>query len=129
MCVFVSLSPGVIVVKAEGSLDVKEDTALKIRHRRFTAEKKTPPDRQPKSDSIQDNKHSASVPQVAELHAEEEDKGAEIDVETDGTNGTMKDADEEGENEVIQSHKEELKVSGCLHKLKHILPQLNSLSK
>ncbi|XP_063334882.1 uncharacterized protein stbd1 [Pelmatolapia mariae] len=98
------------VVKAEGSLDVKEDTALKIRHRRLTAEKKTPPDRQPKSDSVQDNKHSSSVEQVAELHAEEEDKGAEIDVETDGTNGTMKDADEQGENEVIRSHKEELKV-------------------
>nr|XP_004538449.1 starch-binding domain-containing protein 1 [Maylandia zebra] len=94
------------VVKAEGCLDVEEDTALNIRHRRRTAEKKTPPHRQPKSDSVQDNKHSASVQQVAELHAEEEDKGAEIDVETDGTNGTM----EEGENKVIQSHKEELKV-------------------
>lgn len=118
------LSPDVIVVKAEGSLDVKEDTALKIRHRRLTAEKKTSPDHQPKSDSVQDNKHSASVQQVAELHAEEEDKGAEIDVETDGT---MMDADEEGENEVIWSHKEELKVRGYLYKLKHILPQLNSL--
>lgn len=119
MCVCVSLSPDVIVVRAEGSLDVEEDTALKIRHRRLTAEKKTPPHRQPKSDSVQDNKHSASVQQVAELHAEEEDEGAEIDVETDGTM-------EEGENEVIQSHKEELKVSGYLYKL-HILPQLNSL--
>lgn len=119
---FVCLSPDVIVVKAEGCLDVEEDTALNIRHRRLTAEKKTPPHRQPKSDSVQDNKHSASVQQVAELHAEEEDKGAEIDVETDGTNGTM----EQGENKVIQSHKEELKVSGYLYKL-HILPQLNSL--
>lgn len=124
MCLCVCFSSDVIVVKGEGSLDV-EDTALKIRHRRLTAEKKPPPDRQPKGDSVQDNKHSASVEQVAELHAEEEDKGAEIDVETDGT---MKDADEEGENEVIQSHKEEMKVSGYLYKFKHILPQLNALS-
>ncbi|XP_030598569.1 uncharacterized protein stbd1 [Archocentrus centrarchus] len=88
-----------------------EDTTLKIRHRRAAAERQPPPCRHSNSDSLQENEHKTSVEQVAEAHAEEEeDTGAEIDVETNLTNGTIKDAEDESENEVIQSHKGELKV-------------------
>lgn len=101
-----------------GSLDIKEE-ALKIRHRRAAAERQPLPFCHSRSDSVQENEHKTSVEQVAEAHAEE-DTGAEIDVETNLTNGTIKDAEEESENEMLQSHKEELKVLESFQQDDHV---------
>lgn len=89
-----------------GSLDAKQATALKVRHRRAAAETQLPPRHRSESDSVQEDEHnaSASVEQVAE----EDGTGTNL------TSGTIKD-------EVVQSHEEELKVSSHLDNVMHIL--------